>query len=777
MRRRLAPRWVAELRRRSPALAPGASRYTGEVNDGNAVMVEALIDSTWVNLSGQGDVLYENGIDLRRGTSSEGNESDAGQLTFVLLNNATNEYRYSGNNAESPYFEKFERSTRVRVSVPEGFGKSYRFQGEITELEEEWDITGTHGTVTVQAAGLLERVGRGERLARSALYRDVMRIDPAGLRDLPVAYWPMEDAADAQSLANEIEPLRPMEFNGDPELAALQAFPCSDSVPNITGTKFSARIPPYYNRAANQFSATTCWFLMYAPTTITNNMVIARFSSRNHRFDITQPAANQIRLLIYSNTDTALFDSTVALTIANTPMWIGLWMQDLRDSNQMDFALYSQGTAEVATLNGLINGSLVSEHAEPIGSININPSGTASDVYVGHVAIFNHPHDGDGSALAFFPRPFVLSAYVGERADTRFGRLCTEEGITYETLPALTPHPLGQGIMAGIGQKMGKQNVQTIMALLRECEAADAGIIYEMTSDLGLGFRTLNNMTSNSASTSFDHSLNELALQPAPRRDLGRIVNDFTATREAGSSAHIEDTESRLSIHDAPLGVGRFDDSGEFNLYADAQLPSTASWQVHLGTVAEARYERIAIQLAHDTFKETPSKRSAALAVILGDRVDIVNTPDRLSFDDISQLVIGVSERIDQFTHQIIWNSVPEKPFRIPILTDDQARLDSDSALTTEDLSAVATSITVSTTTSRWVDSATYPAEFPFDINIGGEQITVTAITGTSSPQTFTMTRSVNGVTKAHNVGAKVRLWNPTYLALPDPISETGPVG
>ena len=150
----------------------------------------------------------------------------------------------------------------------------------------------------------------------------------------------MEDEEGAQSLANEIEPLRPMEFNGDPALASLDAFPCSDAVPNITGSKFVANIPPYYNRAANPYSATTVWFLMYAPTTITNNMVIARFSSRSNRFDITQPSANTIRLLIYDNESVVLYDSgSVVVTIANTPMWIGLWMQDLRDSNQMDFSI------------------------------------------------------------------------------------------------------------------------------------------------------------------------------------------------------------------------------------------------------------------------------------------------------------------------------------------------------------------------------------------------------------------------------------------------------
>jgi hypothetical protein len=64
------------------------------------------------------------------------------------------------------------------------------------------------------------------------------------------------------------------------------------------------------------------------------------------------------------------------------------------------------------------------------------------------------------------------------------------------------------------------------------------------------------------------------------------------------------------------------------------------------------------------------------------------------------------------------------------------------------------------------VTTAAYPAEFPFGATCEGEDVTVTAITGSSSPQTFTVTRSVNGVVKAHSAGADLSLTDPTYLAL-----------
>lgn len=74
--------------------------------------------------------------------------------------------------------------------------------------------------------------------------------------------------------------------------------------------------------------------------------------------------------------------------------------------------------------------------------------------------------------------------------------------------------------------------------------------------------------------------------------------------------------------------------------------------------------------------------------------------------------------------------------------------------------------------TIRWSNlavSATpgeYPQDFPFDIRVGGEMSTVHVCTGASSPQTMTVVRSVNGVSKSHTSGQDIRLAHPVYVAL-----------
>ncbi|MFF9261992.1 hypothetical protein [Streptomyces longwoodensis] len=79
-------------------------------------------------------------------------------------------------------------------------------------------------------------------------------------------------------------------------------------------------------------------------------------------------------------------------------------------------------------------------------------------------------------------------------------------------------------------------------------------------------------------------------------------------------------------------------------------------------------------------------------------------------------------------------------------------------------ISATATQFTVTTTTGpRWT---TDPVHLPFDVRCGGEVMRVTAISGTTTTQTFTVVRSVNGVVKAQTAGTAVSLAQPAAAAL-----------
>jgi hypothetical protein len=137
--------------------------------------------------------------------------------------------------------------------------------------------------------------------------------------------------------------------------------------------------------------------------------------------------------------------------------------------------------------------------------------------------------------------------------------------------------------------------------------------------------------------------------------------------------------------------------------------------------------------------------------------------------DRVPQIVQGHTEQLSRFLWDISFNCSPAGPHQAtPTLGSDvfPARLDAVAHTIGGALTTTATSVSFVTPagSARWVDSAGYAADFPFEVVIGGEVIRVTAISGTASPQTATLVRSVNGVVKAHSSGAAVRLARPFYV-------------
>jgi hypothetical protein len=62
-----------------------------------------------------------------------------------------------------------------------------------------------------------------------------------------------------------------------------------------------------------------------------------------------------------------------------------------------------------------------------------------------------------------------------------------------------------------------------------------------------------------------------------------------------------------------------------------------------------------------------------------------------------------------------------------------------------------------------WTTAA---ADFPFDVQCGGERMTVTGVSGTASPQVLTVTRGVNGLIKAQAAGTPLSLFYPPVQAI-----------
>jgi hypothetical protein len=179
--------------------------------------------------------------------------------------------------------------------------------------------------------------------------------------------------------------------------------------------------------------------------------------------------------------------------------------------------------------------------------------------------------------------------------------------------------------------------------------------------------------------------------------------------------------------------------------------------------VDEARYPRLAFRL-----NAVPSIASDVAGLDLGDLVRITDLPSWLPPDDVDALVQGTVETLGSHMRDVELVTAPASPFDVAAFAAaesgtadkfDTAGSELAGAIDTDD-----TTLSVETTAGPvWT---TDDAEDGFDLYVGGERVTVTDISGSSSPQTFTVTRSVNGVVKAHAEGTTVRLWKPARFAL-----------
>jgi hypothetical protein len=196
-------------------------------------------------------------------------------------------------------------------------------------------------------------------------------------------------------------------------------------------------------------------------------------------------------------------------------------------------------------------------------------------------------------------------------------------------------------------------------------------------------------------------------------------------------------------------------------------LRPDAEFRVALGTVDDDRYTAVPLDLTG-----SPELIAAWLLCDIGSRIQITNTASLFTFDTIDLIIEGYQERIDSVDWKVTLFTSPARPWNawtVATGIGNRSRLGSGASTLAAGVTSSATSLSVATSAGNplWVTGAVN-----FDIGIAGERMTVTNISGSLSPQTFTVTRHVNGVVKAQTatdplgVATKVDLWQPSIWAL-----------
>lgn len=257
-------------------------------------------------------------------------------------------------------------------------------------------------------------------------------------------------------------------------------------------------------------------------------------------------------------------------------------------------------------------------------------------------------------------------------------------------------------------------------------------------------------------------SAGDLSGEFLPVDDDQRTRNDVTVSRPEGSSARVVQSDGP----NTPVLIGSYQDKIDLNANNDPQLTYLAGWRVFLGTWDDPRYEQVEIQLSRSNFTANPTLMNGIVKSGIGSMGSISNIPVYQTAYKVEFLVLGYQERLSQFQWDLAWNAIPYGTFKANFLDatnyDYSNRADGTDSKLVSGVNSTDTSLSVTATDDPlWITTTT-----PYDIRVGGEIMTVTAVTGASFPQTFTVTRSINGVVKSHLANVSVRLAQPFYTTL-----------
>lgn len=608
-------------------------------------------------------------------------------------------------------FNDAQSNTWTLSGTAEISGRKYRAHTEVPAWPPQWDVTGADVTAPIQGSGRWRRLTAGTPPQASALYRAYVRLTGA---TAPVAYWPCEDGANAISLASALGGT-PMTFTGTPSLAADSSFLCSQPIPTVSGSVWNGIVPAYTAPAG---AANVLRFLMKVPSSSPppNGAVIASMYTYGTvaQVDLLYNTAGALQLKGYNVSGTLLFDTGgILFAVLDELLRVSVELQTSGSNVQYSVVTVQPGAGFGLVGTGTVTGSIGSTYR-----VAISPGGGLGATVVGHVSV-------QAAYDSLFNLGGALNAWVGEHAGVRFARLCAEEGIASR----IYGYP-------GDTVAMGAQTTEAIAVLLQECEDADKGLIFEPRQAFALGYRTRSSMY-NQTPLALAYDAAHLSAPLDPVDDDRLIVNDVTVTRTSGgSSARNVLASGPLSVAAPPAGVGSYGQAKQQNLAADTQLDDAAGWLLHLGTVDDMRYPTLSLNLART---ELAGVYYQVQDVDIGDRVTASGTPVWLPPSGISQIVQGQAEACYGYTFTQAWACAPEAPFEVAVLDDASlGRLDTDGSTLNVGITAADVTFTVATTGAASPLWTTDSADFPFDISIGGERMTVPSVTGTSSPQTFT---------------------------------------
>lgn len=687
--------------------------------------------STWVWSDVTHDVLVNGGeqVTYRVGRSDEAASSQPAECR-LRLDNRNGDYSFGPQASNWPYLR---RNTPLRIQVAGDISPTATpFQGFIDSWQPDWDTSGEYAVVNVSASGIMRRLTQSKQPVLSS-YRRALRARIGGNL---LEYWPMEDNKDATSFCSDISGHNSLVVNslggGIPKFAESTPFPCSDRLPNINYAWLDGPVSPYTYTGTLQVRALVDFPAngMNDATAVLNiNMDLSTTVVQNWQLGYGTGGTLRLRGYDVNGGVTGRDTGNVAFDVDGQKLRVGFYLT--QNGANVDYKIFTlvPGSSTASNYSGTFNTVTIGTAVE----VNIDDGTAAGNHVIGHVTLQN-------AATSLFEDSAALYANVGEGAIDRIGRLCTENSITTTVYSDGRPGPA-----------MGPQSVAGLLALLRECEVADQGVLQDGL-DSNLVYVAHNEIV-NQGTRTLDASAGRLR-DIAPVDDDQTLRNIVTATRSGGGTITSEDT-------DGPLGtdtVGDYDDSVTVNCETDDQLPDYAGWFINLGTVEGYRFPHVTFDL-RDLTSSLAKDMLALTAALRYDVSNLASVRSQFPTGTVRFLTYGWSGAFDKHRWEITHNTGPYDPWNAILLDESDAvhglRPDTAGSTLASDAAAGATSLSVTVSSGPlWTTDS---GDMSMTVWVGDMPVTVSAISGGSSPQTFTCTAT----TLARTAGVEVSLPRP----------------
>lgn len=603
--------------------------------------------------------------------------------------------------------------------------EAVEFTGTVAEWPVRWDPSARVSWAPITAAGVLRRLAQGQPTLRSPMFRQLSSRELTG-------YWPLEDGSDATVAASAVPWNRPANIT-NVTFASDTSLPGAESAVTFQNTASTIRGRLNRQHTSDGFAAMLVFKLSALPAGGSDSTILLLGATGRIALWRLMVTNVTFRLVGYDDDENTVFDTITGIYTINPLNWVAVQLETNPSGANQEWAVlwHQVGSNDFYGNTGLYASTV----APQIRSWQVGGSLALTDYQVGQVWI-------GSNTLPFVSADFADASrgYSGETAATRVARLADEESVQV-------------AVEAGSSERLGPQRVATFLDNLRAAEAADSGILYE--SGAGLGYRPRGARYNRPVSFALDVDDGDLGdPPPEPTDDDQRVRNDWTITRDGGSSAQVVD-----DAHIA--GNGRYADSATLTIESDLRTEDHAGWRVHVGTVEEMRWPQITLN-----FTDRPDLLTKWRGRPYSPRVTIANVPAE-GGPDPDLIVEGWTQRITSHSWTVDLTCSPASPWDVGVYDDTAKRRDSLSTTLGVARNTVQTSWTFTTSNPAdlWDTTAT-----PYQVMCGGELLTVTSMGAASGSgpytQPATVTRSVNGVVKSQAANTSIRIANPAIRAL-----------